>query len=344
VTYQLPPIDDRAVWDTWLSLHYLPSVTVADELGIFKTLHESPTGAVELAERLRYDRRATIALLRMLAAMGYLKQRLGQYQLTDAGRLYLLKDSPYYWGHMLSKRTNVHDTLKEHLLGRSPSGIPGRRPEQAIREGSPGAWAWGQIEVEQARGVAARMHSHSLPAAIGLARSANFSGVTRLLDAGAGSGCYPIALAQANPSLRATLMELPAMCDVAQEYIKAGSVADRVDTVAVDMFRDPWPEGYDGVFFANVWHDWNFETCAWLAKQTYDILPSGGHVFLHEMLLDDDGDGPLTSVSFSMMMLGAEGQQFTLPELKCLLEEAGFAGIEASNTYGYYSLVSARKP
>ena len=30
------------------------------------------------------------------------------------------------------------------------------------------------------------------------------------------------------------------------------------------------------------------------------------------MLLDDDGAGPLTPVSFSMLMLGTQGQQFTL--------------------------------
>jgi hypothetical protein len=61
------------------------------------------------------------------------------------------------------------------------------------------------------------------------------------------------------------------------------------------------------------------------------------------MLLDDDGDGPLTTVSFSMLMLGTEGQQFTLPELKTLLEGAGFGEVQAKHTYGYYSLVSAKK-
>jgi acetylserotonin N-methyltransferase len=138
-------------------------------------------------------------------------------------------------------------------------------------------------------------------------------------------------------------MELPTMCEVAQSYIREGGVQDRVDTVAVDMFREAWPRGYDGVFFANVWHDWNFETCAWLAKQTYEALPAGGRIFLHEMLLDDDGDGPLTTVSFSMLMLGTEGQQFTLPELKGLLEGAGFVDVRSRPTYGYYSLVSARR-
>jgi acetylserotonin N-methyltransferase len=197
--------------------------------------------------------------------------------------------------------------------------------------------------MERARRVAAAMQSHSLPAATGLARNADFSSVRRLLDVGAGSGCYPIALARANPHLTATIMELPAMCEVAQDYIKGGGVEDRVDTLAIDMFRQAWPLDYDAVFFANVWHDWNFETCAWLAEQAHGILPAGGRIFLHEMLLDDDGDGPLAAVSFSMLMLGTEGQQFTMPELRSVLEGAGFIGVQARHTYGYYSLVSARK-
>ena len=342
-TYELPPSDDTAIWDAWLSQHYLPSVTVADDLGVLESLHESPAGAVELAERLGLDRRTTIAVLRMLAAQGYLKQRLGTYQLTDSARLYLLKSSPYYWGYMLNRRGERHEWLKEKLEGRSPEGIPGHRPEERAEGTSASSWASGQVEVEQARRIAAAMHSHSLPAATGLARNGNFSGVSRLLDVGAGSGCYPIALALANPSLRATIMELPSMCQVAQEYIRDAGVANRVDTISVDMFREAWPQGYDAVFFANVWHDWNFETCTFLAQRTYDALPAGGRIFLHEMLLDDDGDGPLTTASFSMLMLGTEGQQFSLPELKALLEAAGFVDVQSQHTYAYYSLVSARK-
>ena len=27
------------------------------------------------------------------------------------------------------------------------------------------------------------------------------------------------------------------------------------------MFREPWPKGYGALFFSNVYHDWDFETC-----------------------------------------------------------------------------------
>ena len=342
--YELPTSDDRLIWDTWLSIHYLPAVTVADEMGIFRSLADAPATAEDLATRLKYDRRTTVAMLRLLAARDFLTLRLGVYQLTDPTRLYLLQDSPFYWGHMLGRREGIHDTLKQRLLGQSPRGRPGADGEILETAGSSGSWAAGDVDMQRARRVAAAMQSHSLPAAIGAARNGDFGGVTRLLDVGGGSGCFAIALARQHPSLRCSIMELPAMCEVAQEYIDAGGVADRVDTVAVDMFRQTWPQGYDALFFSNVYHDWNFETCEWLTQQAFDVLLAGGRLYLHEMLLDDDGGGPVTAASFSMLMLGTQGQQFTLPELKTMLEGAGFSDVTATHTYGYYSLTVGVKP
>jgi O-methyltransferase len=154
-----------------------------------------------------------------------------------------------------------------------------------------------------------------------------------------------VAAAQAHRHLRCTVMELPAMCEAARGYIQAGGVDDRVDTCAVDMFRQPWPRGYDALFFSNIWHDWNVRTCQWLAARAFGALPSGGRILLHEMLLDDDGAGPVTAASFSLLMLLAtQGQQFTSVELKAILEGAGFARIDVTATHPYYSVVTGHKP
>jgi acetylserotonin N-methyltransferase len=205
-------------------------------------------------------------------------------------------------------------------------------------------WAAGEIGIGQAEEIAAAMQSHSLPAAIGAAKNYDSTGIARILDVGGGSGCFMVAMAQAQPKLRATVMELGTMCNVAAKYIAAGGVEARVDTAAVNMFRDPWPKGYDAVFFSNIWHDWNFRTCAWLAARAYDALPRGGRIMLHEALLDDDGDGPPTTAAFSMLMLLAtQGQQFTFAEIKGLLEQAGFRDIESQHTAGYYSVTTGYK-
>ncbi|HEX5369770.1 MAG TPA: methyltransferase [Dehalococcoidia bacterium] len=342
--YEMPTTDDRSIWDVWLSMNYLPAVTAADEMQIFASLDHAPATPRELANRLDYDYRTTIAVMRLLGSLGFLAVREGVYRLTDQARLYLLRDSPFYWGHMLGNRTPLHDRLRDQLMGRSPAGRPGAGEQASTGDGrSSGAWASGQIDMEGARRVARSMQSHSLAAAIGFARNSGLEDVQRFLDVGGGSGCFAIALAQQLPSIQATIMELPAMCEVAQEYIRDGGVAGRVDTVAVDMFREPWPAGYDAIFFSNVFHDWNFETCAWLARQSFEVMPVGGRICLHEMLLDDDGAGPATAASFSMLMLGTQGQQFTFAELRQLLEDAGFVDVAAKHTSVYYSLVTGRK-
>ena len=347
--YVAPTCDDRRLWDLWLSVVHQPAIVVADEAGIFSALADAPATAADVAVRLGFDERATSILLRLLAALRLLILREGRYQLGDEGRTYLLKESPWYWVPMAGVAVSTwhRDRLLEKL--RRPGSDQAAGPEGTplvSRDGhAADDWAAGTVSLARARAVAARMHAHSLAPAVGVARHYDLSGVTRLLDVGGGSGCFMVAAAQAHPHLRCTVMELPAMCEVASAYIEAGGVADRVDTCAVDMFRQSWPSGYDALFFSNVWHDWNVRTCQWLAARAFDALPPGGRILLHEMLLDEDGAGSLTAASFSLMMLlMTQGQQFTAGALRDILEAAGFDRFEVRATHPYYSVVSAFKP
>ncbi len=344
-----PSADDRRMWELWLSGVHQPAIVAADEAGIFTALADGPATIDDLAARLGFDERATGILVRLLAALGLLIPRLGRFHLSDQARLYLVKSSPWYWGPMLS--VSVSEWHRDRLLaklqqaGSEQTAGPEGTPLVSSEGRAADDWAAGSVSLARARDVAARMHAHSLPAAGGVARQYDFSGVARVLDVGGGSGCYMIAAAQAHPHLHCTVLELPAMCEVARGYIDAGGVAGRVDTCAVDMFRQPWPRGYDAIFFSNVWHDWNARTCRWLAARTFEALPGGGRILLHEMLLDDDGAGPVAAASFSMLMLLAtQGQQFTLGELAAILEGAGFAGVGALPTHPYFSVVTGYKP
>src|SRR5215475_1254273 len=100
--YEVPSSDDRRIWDLLLTQTYQPAVVAADESGVFAALDEKPATITELAVRLDFDERATGILLRLLAALGLLTQRLARFQLTDEARVYLVRSSAFYWGHMLS--------------------------------------------------------------------------------------------------------------------------------------------------------------------------------------------------------------------------------------------------
>lgn len=338
MTFQLPTVDDTLVWNCFLDVYKVPALAVAIELGIFESLDAQADSPEGLAERRDYDLRGLRALLPMLMQLGFLREHGGRYQLSEAGRQYMLKDSPYFWGHVFSR---VGKTLGPTQLLLETIN---RERERAAKKRPADGWEDGHVDMEVARTVTAFMHSHSMPAAVGMTHTFDFSRTRRVLDVGGGSGCFSIALAAANPELQATVMELPTICTLAQDYVAQAGLSDRIDTVTVDMFRAAWPEGYDTHFFSNIFHDWSFETCLQLARSSHAALPAGGRILLHEMLLDDSGTSPSHAVAFSLLMaMGTKGQQFSFPQLQELLQQAGFRRISCQPTYGYYSIVSAEK-
>ena len=63
-----------------------------------------------------------------------------------------------------------------------------------------------------------------------------------------------------------------------------------------------------------------------------------------QYLLEDSGAGPLTTATFSLvMLLGTQGRQFTYAELAKLLGDAGFTDVGATPSHGYYSVVRATR-
>ncbi len=48
----IPLCDDRPLWDTWMSMFHFPTLTVAEELGLFTLLAEGKAPLSEIAEKL----------------------------------------------------------------------------------------------------------------------------------------------------------------------------------------------------------------------------------------------------------------------------------------------------
>jgi len=337
----LPPTsDDRVIWDMWESQFRLPAATVADETGIFRALSDAALTTAELGGQLGLDPHALGILLGALASSDLLETREGKWRALPAARTWLHPEAEGYWGGFLlayRERNPLHQQLLEAMR-------TGKRPE-AFKSGAP-EWERGEMSAEAAQRIASFMHAHSQAPARGAAVLPEFAQVKRLMDVGCGSGVYGIEFARANPGLEVTLLDLAAMAAEAGHYVARADVGDRVATAACNMFTEDWPEGHDAHFFANVFHDWSDETNRLLAQKSFAALPSGGRIFLNEILMDDDGAGPWHAASFSLLMLiGTLGKQYSLPEFRAILESAGFTDVTAQRTGGgYYSLVSARKP
>src|SRR5437879_1120821 len=125
-----------------------------------------------------------------------------------------------------------------------------------------------------------------------MARNGDFQGVRRLLDVAGGSGAFSIARVQRHPDIYSTVAALPTVCEVTMRYIVQYGVGDRVDTTGLNMFYEQWPVGYDAALLSNVLHDWSQEQRTQLIQRAHEALPSGGRLYIHEMLLSDAADGP----------------------------------------------------
>jgi len=338
-----PTADDGKLWDLHFAAFAAQATVSADDLRLFEELARAPATPAEVSERLKINGRAARALLGLLASAELLVQRDGRYYLTEFSRNYLLPSSPFYWGPVLGMMRRVEIT---HASVLASLKAPETSSHWALGGGDApiDAWSEGNIAPELARSVAEYMNATALPAALTLARRLDLSGAKRLLDVGAGSGCYSIAFSQANPGLRCTLMDLAGMCDVAFDYVGRAGLSQRIDTCALDMFRQKWPTGHDAVFLSNILHDWDFETASMLVRNAFESLPAGGQILVHEMLLDDSHDGPARSAAFQFfMLLGTKGQQFTATELASLFLKAGFKDPKVTPAHGFYAVVSARK-
>lgn len=337
----LPPTsDDTRIWDIWESMFTLPVVTVSLELGLFKALSDDALTTEDLAARLGLDPRALAILLAALCSQGLVDKRLGRWSATHEARRWLHPEAKGYWGAFLGGDM-VRGSLHAPLLQAVKAG----KRVQSITDGPP-PWERPSMTAEQAANTAAFMHAHSQAPARGTSVQGEFAEIASVLDVGCGSGVYGIEMAKQNPQLRVGLMDLKEMCVEADKYVAAEGVGDRVRSLAVNMFTEAWPGGYEAHFFANVFHDWSAETNRLLATKSFEALPSGGRIFLSEVLMDDEGTGPWAAASFSLLMLvGTLGQQYSLAEYQDILGGAGFTDVRARRSGGgYYSLVSARKP
>lgn len=334
---QQPSCSDGPIWDVWLAAFHAPSLAIADELGVFARLHDQPQTALELSSSLEIELRASEALLALMASLGFLSQLDGRYHVNDVARTYLVPTSPFYWGGFLRRIRDIPLDCNKLLgsLRRGTSAGDARVSGQLWKAPQP-------PPPEALHSFTHAMHSHSFALAMRVVRELGLANAQRWLDVAGGSGSYTIAAALTHPELSCTLLDLPVVTGIAHDYAQRYGVGERVTTIAADMFRDAWPMGFDRIFMADIFHDWDDDQCLWLARRAFESLAPGGRFLLHEMILD--GDSPRAAAAYSMVMVFVtEGRQRSSSELSTILATAGFTDIQLTLTAEGYALVSGAR-
>jgi hypothetical protein len=335
-----PPLrhDDAPLFDVMLNLYAFPAVLLAHRLGLFRRLAERACTFAELGDALSLARRPIEALVNVAIALGFVRHDAGRFALTSLGADYLIEASPTYWGAMW-------DLMADHAGNFTLDGL-----EAALRRNAPRAYDTDDIfrtherDAELGLRFTRAMHSAGAAHARVWPTRLDLAAHRVMLDVGGGSGVHLHGALSAWPALRGVLFDLGAVCDIHGEFIDDEALRARITLHPGDMWTDPYPPA-DLHFYSNILHDWSPARGAWLARKSFDALPRGGRIALHEMLLRDDRSGPLATAGFSVVMIAwTEGQQYTSAALSAMLAETGFVGIRVVPTCGYYSIVTGVKP
>ncbi|MGA8011956.1 MAG: methyltransferase [Candidatus Acidiferrales bacterium] len=219
-----------------------------------------------------------------------------------------------------------------------------------MRTGKPGE---SQVDSPQAAGFFEELVGNILPIAYPGARVvAEALGVSRavepvsVLDIGAGSGVWGIALAQASPQVRVTAVDLPGVLPVTRKIAQQFGVAGQFTCAGKDIFQDDLGSGYSVATLGHILHMASPDRNRFLLKNIFRALAPGGTLVIGEFIVNEDRTGPVEPLAFAVNMLvhTEQGNAYTLGEIRSWLQEAGFVNVRTLAAPAPSPLILADKP
>lgn len=319
------------------------ALAAANELDLFTRLSDTDGHTIdELAEMLGVGRRPAEMLVTACASIGLLEHRDGRYVNSALADEFLVHGKAYHfggWVQMLDRRLY-------------PAWS---RLTEAVRTNRPTSWNPDEqthlFDSEDPQLLALfweAMHSLSTITAREFGACVDLSASTALLDVGGGSGAYDIELSRRYPHLRATVFDLPPVCQIASKKIQAAGCEDRIVVAPGDFLADPeLPAGHDVVLLSMIMHDWTPEQDLAILRKCFAALPPGGRIVISELLVNDEKTGPAAAALMSLnMLVETVGRNYTAAEYEQWLHATGFVDVQTVTfeAPGANGAVLARKP
>jgi len=313
------------LWERVLGFMDSQALLTAEELGVFDYLDAQPRTLEELAAHSGLPLVAARRLLTMLCALGVTRQTAdGRFANSPEASEQLVRGKPDYIGGMFA---HVKETLYPTWQYLKDALLEEKAQSDRVFEGQAPPSAELYADPEGLRSFMAEMHSIGYETAAEFARAAcdDLCGVRELVDIGGASGAFVIALAEQYPDLRGVVFDLPQVQPIAEDFISAAGLADRVTFQPGDFFEDPLPAGADAYAMGFILHDWPEDQGALLLRKVADVTAPGDRLIVGEYLLADDRSGPLHVARMDLnMLVTALGQERSAREYRDWLAGFGF--------------------
>jgi O-methyltransferase domain/Dimerisation domain len=330
------PSPERLLQLAW---GYAPTLTIEAAVthGVFDHLASGPAAVTTIAEKTGASIRGLRALMDALVGLQLLTRDGENYALLPESRAFLTADSPAslapFFRHMGRQLIPVWLEL--------PESVRTGRPAAAVNRETGGSDFFAAF-VES-------LFPLSYQAAQALGRYLGIPGTTApvsVLDLGAGSGVWGIALAELSSHVRILAVDWPKVLAVTESMAQRRGVADRMSTVAGDLQIADFGRGHHVATIGHILHSEGEERSKALLRRTFDALSSGGTVAIMEFLVDPTRKGPPTALLFALNMLvhTEHGGTYTFEEIAGWLTEAGFVDARLLPVPAQSPLVLATKP
>lgn len=296
-------------------------------LDLFSWIESGPVTVDDIARHFGLQQRPVDVMTTLFAAMGLLSRDGAQLRNSPLASEHMVRTSPWFLGPYFPK---VEDRpIARDLMEVLRTGQPANYASRANQ----GDWHKAMESEAFAGEFIAAMDCRGLVTAQALARNLELGGRRRVLDIAGGSGIFACALAARHPGLRASVLEKPPVDRVAARAIRDRGFADRVDVVASDMLTAPLPGGYDVHLFSNVLHDWDVDVVQKLLHASWDALPAGGLLIVHDAFLNAGKTGPVAIAGYSVLLMHiCQGRCYSVAEIEQWMRDAGFSPSGAVQT------------
>jgi len=307
-------------------------------LDFFSWLSKKPADKRTICEGLQIQDRPTDVMLTLFAALGLLVKENEIFHLTELAREFMSGDSPLNLGP-------YYASLKDRPVCKDMLTV--------LRTGKPANWGSFKDEKEWAKAMEREDFARQFTAAMdcrgaylgpAMARRLDLKNQRHLLDIAGGSGIYACALVAGHPHLKATVLEKPPVDKIARQGIAARGFADRIAVAVGDMFTDSFPADCDLHLFSNVLHDWDEHLVRKLLAKSFESLPRGGRLLIHDAHINAEKTGPLPVAAYSALLMNiSEGKCYSVTEMSDYLQRAGFTGLNYFPTAADRSVIAAMK-
>jgi hypothetical protein len=316
---------------------FTQAVGVAAELGIADLIHEGRNSAHELAVASGAHSRSLYRVLRALASIGVFRETSPRsFENTPMSELLrsgvpesmrntaIFMAAPWHFNVWSNMRHSVMtgQTAWEKTHGEGP-------------------FEWMKSHPDEAQIFNNCMTELSVGAAGPIVEAYDFSDVGVLADIAGGHGYFLSQILKANPHLRGILFDVEMVTDGAPPMLDQNGVADRVEIVSGDFFKEVPPA--DAYVMKHIIHDWDDERGAAILRNIRRAMKGDGKLLLVEMVVPE-GNDPHPSKSLDLEMLTSPGGvERTEEEYRELYETAGFRLNRIVPTKSPFSVIEGMK-